>query len=132
MIDEKIAKALTPMIIWLCQQTKQSQHAVSKAFMFFGWCLWFIGHYDTTVIMVLSGLCLILTFLSATLVPEYPSRPSFICRVMFLLPFCYYLGKMTDVELTIGSFLFVLSEYAKTIDKIPPKKKKEKLYASVA
>jgi hypothetical protein len=125
-VDVWIGKSLfTPLIIKLCQLTRQSQFAVSRLF-------WFIAALDgfyraeTLVSSVIWGGMSVFMMVTASLRADDPTQSFKFFRLLSVLFLLLDLFKaaMTGEWAGCEFWLFVLvAEYAATIRTIPPVEK---------
>ena len=123
-IDLWIGKTLfVPIIIKLCQLTRQTQFAVSRLF-------WFIAALDgfyraeTLLSSLLFGGMSMFMLVVATRRPDLPTRSFLWFRVLALvmLVLDVLLGATTGEWAGLEFWVFVLTaEYAATIETIPPR-----------
>jgi hypothetical protein len=126
-IDLYIGKTLfVPLIIKLCQLTRQTQFAVSRMF-------WFIAALDgfyraeTMFGSILFGGMSIFMMLIATRRPDMPTR-SFLWFRMVLLVLDLLSGAITGSFAGTEFWVFVLlAEYAASIETLPPREDRKVL-----
>jgi hypothetical protein len=126
-IDVWIGKSLfTPLIIKVCQLTRQSQFAVSRLF-------WFVAALDgfyraeTLISSVIWGVMSLFMMVTASLRADSPTQSVMFFRLLSVafLGLDVLKGIVTGVWAGCEFWLFVLiAEYAATIRTIPPRETK--------
>ncbi len=120
-----------PPIIWICQMTRQSQYALSRA-LWFGCALWIFAHADGLFDRTIMGLMCIALMYSAGRRADVPKDGYFTSRVMwwiFLSIDLWGFAKGIGGFRQIGQDIVILfAEYALTIRTIPPRRTREKAF----
>lgn len=132
-IDLWIGKTLfVPLIIKLCQLTRQTQFAVSRLF-------WFIAALDgfyraeTLFSSLLFGGMSIFMMVVATRRPDMPTRSFIWFRILALVMLAIDIlsGASTGEWAGVEFWIFVLlAEYAATIETIPPSQSSKAVFGT--
>ena len=128
-----------PPIIWLCQRTGLTQHAVAR-YAWMAATLTFVArigsgpNYTSMWFAIFATAMALLSTIGTALFPGLPTHPSFGFRValwaiglvqLFAVVRGDHLGRDFAWEVT-WTVLALTAEYAKTITTIPPRKRRER------
>jgi len=128
-IDAWLGKTLFhPLIILLCQVTRQTQYAVSRG-------LWFLALCQAAYVVdgwaerILVGLLLTMALISATMFADRPNRSFGWFRFLIWSMLIRVLARILTggaAEYDLIYFVTILfAEYAATISTIPPGRKRQ-------
>lgn len=132
-----------PPIIWLCQRTGLTQHAVAR-YVWMVATLTFVArigsgpHYSGMWFAVFATAMALLSTVTTALFPGLPTHPSFVFRLMlWAIGLVQLLAVVRGDHLgpdfaweAIWTVLALTAEYAKTIITIPPRKRRERRTAA--
>ena len=121
-------KLFHPIIIFICQITKQTQYAFSRSLWFMYWVI-YLYYNDSVIWQTIAFVCALGGLIGLGMFPDKPVKSYGWVRLAFWIIFIVNLIPTSFISLyTIGiTILLLFAEYALTIKTIPPRKKKEKL-----